>query len=947
MRIPLFLITLPLLAPVAWGISPQEAEFFEKSVRPVLADHCVKCHGPEKQKSELRLDSREAVIKGGDNGPVVVPGKPEESDLIKSIRHEGDSKMPEKEPKLPDEQIEALSTWVKMGMPWPENDKAKPTAQQEAAAHHWSYQPITDPHPPEVKDAKKWAQSPLDHFVLAKLEAAGLEPAPKADKRTLIRRATFDLTGLPPTEPEVEAFEKDASPEAFAHVVDRLLASPRYGERWGRFWLDVARYADTRGYLAGGEERRYAYSYTYRDWVINALNRDLPYDQFLIQQIAADLAPTKDDPKTLAALGFITLGRRFLNSQPEIIDDRIDVICRGTMALTAGCARCHDHKFDPITQKDYYALYGVFASSVEPKDLPALPDSRDAATIAEYDHQLKDHQAEVEKFEDQKQSGQAWLLSLALNTPVALPVSLVKQTFNREDRDALTKLHAKIDALNAGSLAPPRAMALADAPKPVTPHVFIRGNPGRPGDQVPRRFISVLCGGNPKPFEHGSGRLEMAQDIANKSNPLTARVMVNRLWQHHFGTGIVRTPSDFGVKGELPTHPELLDWLATRFMENGWSMKKLHRLILLSSTWQQSSDVSEKSAQGDPDNRLLSRMNRQRLDFEATRDSLLFATGRLDVTMGGHGVELMKAPYPTRRAVYGFIDRQNLPGTMRTFDFASPDSTSPQRHVTTVPQQALFMLNSPFVVEQSRALASKCPKSTPTEADIQALYEQVYARRAEKTEVDAAIQFLDAQTEHPHEEEMPLWQYGWGAYDAATQHDSFHPLPHWAKGTWQGGAKMPDPVLLFASLTAKGGHPGTDNQHAVIRRWIAPTDATVEISGTVKRPSDQGDGVLARIVSSRSGQLGEFIANPAGSIETPVKKLEVKKGDTIDFLVECRGTDTSDSFEWVPIIHGISGGEWSAEGGFAGPVTGRPEPLSPWEKYAQVLLASNEFVFVD
>ena len=793
-----FSFLLPALLALSGAIraaTSEETEFFEKSVRPVLEEHCVKCHGREKQKAELRLDSRSAILKGSENGAVVVPGKPDESDLIKSVRHEGDSKMPEKEDKLPDNQIAALAEWVKMGMPWPEGEPLRQSAQQEAAAKHWSFQPIRDPQPPEVKDPQHWAKSPLDQFVLARLEAAGIEPAAPADKRTLIRRATFDLTGLPPTAEEVAAFENDASPEAFERVVDRLLASPRYGERWGRYWLDVARYADTRGYLAGGEERRYAYSYTYRDWVIRALNEDLPYDQFLIEQIAADQAPTKSDPRTLAAMGFLTLGRRFLNSQPDIIDDRIDVLCRGTMALTVGCARCHDHKFDPIPQKDYYALYGVFASSLEPKDLPALPDSRDAATAAEYERQLQQHRAEIEKFEERKAGEEAWLLSFSLNTPVAVPPPLVSRTFNRADREEFTKLRAKIDVLDAGPLSPPRAMILADAPKPVTPHVFIRGNPGRPGEEVPRRFLTVLSKGDPKPFEKGSGRLELAQAVASKSNPLTSRVIVNRVWLHHFGAGIVRTPSDFGVKGEAPTHPELLDWLASRFMEDGWSLKKLHRLILLSATYQQSSEASEKAVQQDPENRLLSRMNRQRLDFEATRDSLLFAAGKLDLSMGGRGVELMKAPFPPRRAVYGLIDRQNLPGTFRVFDFANPDSSSPQRHVTTVPQQALFMMNSPFVLEQAHALAGQGPPSTPTEKDVQELYERVYARKADPSRWTPRSAIFPLRRRATRQRSRPSGSTA----GAVTTHEaravSFHPLPHWNGTAWQGGPKLPDPTL--------------------------------------------------------------------------------------------------------------------------------------------------------
>jgi hypothetical protein len=642
----------------------------------------------------------------------------------------------------------------------------------------------------------------------------------------------------------------------------------------------------------------------------------------------------------------LTLGRRFLNSQPDIIDDRIDVVCRGTMAITVGCARCHDHKFDPIPQKDYYALYGIFASSVEPKDLPLLPESRDAATTVEYDRQLGERRKTIDEFEERKAAQESWLLSLSLQTPVALAPQAVVKTFNRADREALTKLRAKIDELNAGPLSPPRAMALVDAPQPVTPHVFIRGNPGRLGDEVPRRFLTVLSHGDPKPFQHGSGRLELAEAIVDPQNPLTPRVIVNRVWLHHFGLGLVRTPSDFGVKGELPTHPELLDWLASRLLADGWSLKKLQRVIMLSSAYQQSSDVSEKAARLDPENRLVSRMNRQRLDFEATRDALLFAVGKLDLTMGGRGVELMKSPYPARRAVYGYIDRQNLPGTFRVFDFASPDTTSPQRHVKTVPQQALFMMNSPFVLQQAKALATPAPPSSPTEADIQSLYERVYARRAAPEEVAAALRFLNAPPAPEPEQVTPTWQYGWGGYDAAAHSVNFHPLPHWSGSTWQGGPKMPDRDLAYVSLNAGGGHPGRDNQHAAIRRWVAPADDVVSVSGKLERPDEHGDGVLGRVVSSRQGEVAQFLAEPKAAVATPVERIEVKKGDTLDFVVECRDNDTSDSFRWSPVIHGQKG-EWSAEPSFAGP----PPPLGPqltaWEQYAQVLLASNEFVFID
>ena len=728
------------------GMTPEETEFFEKRIRPVLAEQCYKCHGPEKQKGELRLDSREAMLKGSDVGVVLVPGKPEESSLIQSIRHEGESKMPEKADKLPEEEISALSEWVRMGAPWPVADAPQLSLQQQAGKRHWSFQPVRRTTPPEVRDSKRWAQSEIDRFILAPLEAAGLEPSPLAARPAIIRRATFDLTGLPPTREESEAFEKDEAPDAYAKVVDRLLASPRYGERWGRYWLDVARYADTKGYVFQ-EERRYPYAYTYRDWVIRSLNDDLPYDQFLIQQIAADHIVKADDPRPMAAMGFLTLGRRFLNAQPDIIDDRIDVVSRGTMGITVSCARCHDHKFDPITQKDYYALYGVFASSMEPAELPLLGENPDPQACAEYAAELAKREAARDEFLAGKSVEIALALSVGLQMPVVLPPAprdAIKHLLGKPDRDRSRELQNKVEELNAGELSPPRAMALTDAPTLVQPRVFKRGNPGMPGDEVPRRFIAVLSGDDPKPFTQGSGRLELAQAIASKENPLTARVMVNRIWANHFGKGLVRTPGDFGVKGDEPTHPELLDFLAHRFMDGGWSLKGLHRLIMLSSTYQQSSAIRPELAERDPENRLLWRYNRRRLDFEAMRDSLLMAAGQLDLKMGGKAVELTTPPYAQRRAVYGFIDRQNLPGVFRTFDFASPDTTSPQRYVTTVPQQALFMLNSPFVVERARAVAGSLQQE-PDGDRVQRLYTRLFARPAEEREVAEGLRFVAGQ----------------------------------------------------------------------------------------------------------------------------------------------------------------------------------------------------------
>ncbi|MEO7318734.1 MAG: DUF1549 and DUF1553 domain-containing protein, partial [Chthoniobacteraceae bacterium] len=678
-----------------------------------------------------------------------------------SIRHQGDSKMPEKEDKLPEAQIAALSEWVKMGVPWPENDKPAANARDEAAKKHWAFQPVRDPAVPAVADAGRWAKTAIDRFILANLEPASLAPSAPASKYVLLRRATFDLTGLPPTAAEVAAFENDSAPDAFAKVIDRLLASPHYGERWGRYWLDVSRYADTKGYVFL-EERRDGFAYTYRDWVIKAFNDDLPYDQFLIHQIAADRIVKPEDQRPLAALGFLTLGRRFLNNQQEIIDDRIDVIARGTMGLTVSCARCHDHKFDPVSQKDYYALYGVLASSIEPKELPLLPADSDPKTEAEYRAERAKLEANVDRHLAEKCRDAATAASTLTGITVILPPlprESLRGLLDRADREKSRELSNKIDALNAGPLAPPRAMAMADGPI-VEPHVFKRGNPGMPGDAVPRRFISVLAGGNPEPFKQGSGRLELAQAIASKENPLTARVMANRVWLHHFGKGLVRTPGDFGMRGDAPTHLELLDWLATRFVADGWSLKKLHRRIMLSAVYEQGSDDSPKAALADPENRLVWRMNRRRLDFEATRDSLLSVTGNLDPALGGRPVEITANPSPRRRTVYGFIDRQNLPGMFRTFDFASPDTTNSQRFVTTVPQQALFLMNSPFVIEQARALVAQPPfKDSPaTAGQVQELYSKVLARKAEPAEVEAALQFLAQPGEASGPAPLSQWE---------------------------------------------------------------------------------------------------------------------------------------------------------------------------------------------
>ena len=953
-------------------IEPKAIEFFETQVRPLLYNKCFSCHGEKQQSGGVRLDSRDAMLKGG-GSTVLTPGEPEKSSLVTVTHYDGAVKMPPTG-KLKPEEIAALTEWVKNGAVWPE--KAGAAAAPDSRLKHWAFQPVKKVPAPKVANTA-WNQNPIDAFIFTKLAAKKLAPSPPADKRILLRRVTFDLTGLPPTPAEMNAFVKDKSPDAYAKVVDRLLASPRYGERWGRHWLDVARYADTKGYTFQ-EDTNFYNAYTYRDYVVRSLNEDLPYDQFLIQQLAADKLPQTDDRRPLAALGYLTLGRRFLNQQQLIVDDQIDATCRGMMGLTVACARCHDHKFDPIPTKDYYSLYGVFASAREPK----TPWIISPKPIREpYEAYQKKREDISDAFNALIRAQVKRLRDIAAKTPNDLPkdIPAVLQSFREfemptdekrskllpafepDAQNRLKALSASMQVLEKNPPAKPEfAVALEDDPHPYDPHVFKRGNDSAWGDAVPRQFLAVLSGSDRKPFSQGSGRLELAQAIANRNNPLTARVLVNRVWMYHFGAGIVRTPGDFGLRGERPTHPELPDFLAARFMDEGWSLKKLHRWILLSQTYRQVSDNRPDASVVDPENRLLWRQNSQRLDFEALRDSLLASAGQLDETVGGPAVSLTDAAYTKRRALYGYIERQNLPGLFRTFDFPTPDASSAQRYHTTTPQQALFMMNSPFALDQAKALTNR-KELIHADSDaqrIRILYRLLYNRAPDADEVKLGVGFIRA-VGAAQAVFTPFWQYGYGGFDAGIGPVAFTPFAKFAKDRWQVGEKFPDPALGFIALTADGGHPGRDANHAAIRRWTAPQDATIAIAGTLHHPSDQGDGVQARIVSSRSGELGHWTAQHSQT-QTEVAQVAVKRGETLDFIVDCRASDNSDSFAWSPILKTVPASgvktaannaeptqTWSASSDFGGPETQSMKTLSAWEKYAHVLLMTNEFCFID
>ncbi len=718
-------------APAA-ELAKAQLDFFEGKIRPILTENCYKCHSAEqgKSKGDLTLDTRDGWSKGGKTGPAIVPGNPDKSLLIQAVRYtDADLQMPPKGEKLSAQQIADLTAWVKMGAPDPRAGNkaiAKKYGSTDAAKAHWAFQPVARPAPPSVKQAD-WPATPIDNFILAALEEKGMKPSAPTDKRTLIRRATFDLIGLPPTPAEVKAFLEDNSDQAFAKVIDRLLASPQYGERWGRYWLDTARYSDTKGEVKKRvEDFRYPFAWTYRDYVIRAFNDDKPYDRFLTEQIAADKLPLGADRSTLAAMGFLTLGERFNGNANDVINDRIDVVTKGALALTVTCARCHDHMFDPIPTKDYYSLHGVFASSMEPREKPIIKPAQ-GAPYADYLRQRAALEKDKTALESSMKGGTN---------------KKAKKKLQGERVQIEGKLN-QLDMSHPG--APARAMIMEDRPRPADSPVFIRGEAENKGDTVPRRFLEVLSGPNREPFRNGSGRLELAQAIVSKSNPLTARVMVNRIWMHHFGEGFVTTPDDFGTQSAPPSHPALLDYLATRFMDDGWSIKKMHKLIMLSRVYQQSSAGNARYAQMDPGNRLLWRANVRRLEFEALRDSLLALGGKLDLKQGGQPVNLTAEPFSTRRTIYGAMDRSNVPEVFNQFDFANPDITTGKRYETTVPQQSLFLMNAPLVVEQAKNLITRPDFGAlkSVESRITLLYELIFQRPATALEIKLGLEFLE------------------------------------------------------------------------------------------------------------------------------------------------------------------------------------------------------------
>ena len=863
-------IFLVWVAPVAAQLK-DPVGFFEMRVRPLLAENCFACH-TDSAMGGLQMKSRAALQKGGDSGPAIVPGHPEKSLLIQAVRQTHEQlKMPP-QGKLQDEEVAALVTWIRDGAVWPQatqppvpGRKGERYVISPEQRSFWAFRSLRSSSLPEVKN-QSWIRSPIDRFILAALAERGLKPAQPADRLTLVRRAYLDLIGLPPTPKEVGDFLQDNSPGAFARVVDRLLASPQYGERWGRFWLDLARYSDDR--LNPTEDEPYANAFRYRDWVIQAFNEDLPFDLFVKAQLAGDLLPEADDGRYVGGLGFYALS-------PQLQDDRVDATTRTFLGLTAGCAQCHDHKFDPIPTEDYYALLGVF-NSTEMSEYPLSPEE----VVKEYQAQEETLKLEKEALEEFRDSHRqklvdvfahqisryiqaAWKIVGPSNADLkevthsesldvetlerwvkyldssprdhpfldrwddflgkgatpenleqladeveALAITVIREQ-RRIDRENKIRTHGKtrLEALKTEGLSlerdqyflwrdlaspkitPPTEFesgillykdekvdrfidglwgehlktllarverveatmpekypfyhVVADVDEPANEYVRIRGNENNLGAEVPRRFLSVLSEGEPRAFTRGSGRLELAEAIADPANPLTARVMVNRIWLHHFGQGLVRTPSNFGQMGDRPSHPGLLDYLARQFIQNQWSIKAMHREMMLSATYALSAGFSATNYEVDPGNRLLWRYNSRRLDVESLRDSLLYVAGKLDLEPGGTPSRLEEKEN-VRRTVYGFVSRRRLDILLTLFDFPNPNSSSPQRMVTNTPLQGLFYLNSDLVMRLAEALSSRLQKEAGDEegARIRLAYRLLFGRQPTREEIQMGQEFV-------------------------------------------------------------------------------------------------------------------------------------------------------------------------------------------------------------
>ncbi len=997
--------------------TPPTAVTFEQHVRPILKAYCLDCHGGGEQlEGKLDLRLKRFMLTGGESGATVRVGQPAESLLIKRLKS---GEMPPTEKKVPAEQIALIERWIASGAATlrEEPESLPPglgiTAEERA---YWFFQPLRRPSVPVVTQPAR-ARSPLDHFVLAKLDERGTVSNDEADRFTLLKRATFDLIGLPPTSEEVEQFLNDNAPDAFERLVDRLLASPHYGERWGRHWLDVAGYADSEG--DGSVDTIRPYIYKFRDYVVRSLNADKPLDQFVIEQLAGDelVAPpyknlTPEQTELLVATGFLRMAADPTasgqgdpdTSRNQVVADTIKIVSSSLLGLSVGCAQCHDHRYDPIPQADYFQLRAIFQPALDPKGwvIPrerviSLYTDEDRARAVAIEADAVKLQADVnvkrQKFIDtafdleieKHPADQREALRAAFKTPAD------KQT---DDQKKLVATTPSLN-INGGNLYQYNAAAAEELTKDDA------GVAAKRGEKKVEDFVSVLMesGGTPNPthlFHRGdhrapkqvllpadltiaapdgqrfhmdeknaallrsSGRrLAWAKHITNGSHPLVGRVLANRIWLHHFGRGIVDTPGEFGILGTRPTHPELLDWLAVELVGRALlpvpsssttsdsvnsedqsgksarptqSLKRLHRILMTSAVYRQSSRRASDAVMKDSDGAFYSRFPVRRLEAEIVRDRALAVSSRLNDALFGSPIEVVedfagqvhvKDDSP-RRSLYIQSRRTKPVSLLAAFDAPVMTLNCDRRPSSTVAPQSLMLMNGDFLLAQAEHLSQQV-HAEGTSAGLVASSSNALA-------FDIAP-FVNRFAGH-----RAAWQYGYGgindapATTATTENPAtaplavveFHSLPHWTGSAWQGAATLPDAALGYALSYAGGGHPGGSPKLASIKRWTAPREGFIAVSGQLQHGSENGDGVRSRVVSSRSGLAGEWTAKNNG-IETPVARVEVRAGDTLDFVTDAITNENSDSFNW-PIqlrLTDTSGAElhtWNSLGDFHGPL---------------------------
>ncbi|MEM1226045.1 MAG: PSD1 and planctomycete cytochrome C domain-containing protein [Planctomycetota bacterium] len=902
------------------GLDAQRVAFFEAKVRPLLVEHCYECHSGESEGG-LRLDGPRGIRVGGHRGPAVVPGDIDASLLIRAVQYaDPEMEMPPSG-QLEPLEIDSLVKWVRDGAVDPRADADAPSSAEvispmdRSPSSHWAFvapKPINATSwqhlPNDPNDVDKNSHDPLDEISRHRAMEVGLSINPPAPREVLLRRLMFDLTGLPPTIAQIQAFKDDVRPGAIARQIDRLLADVQFAERFARHWLDVARYADTKGYALAGRQRELNGAHLYRQWVIAAFGNDMPYPDMIRHQLAADRTDPMQAEGHADAMGFLTLGRHFLRHD-DTIDDRIDVISRGLMGLTVTCARCHDHKFDPIPTVDYYSLYNVLDNSVEAGQ-PTTPKRPN------------------------KKNEQA-------------------------NQDAASR--------TADSAGSPSPLMLVDRQPLRDTRVMIRGNRGNWGERAPRRYLTSFRPNDAPEFSVGSGRIDLAEEIVAVENPLTARVMVNRIWGHLMGRHLVDSPSDFGYRTKPPAVIELLDDLAAEFAMHG-SVKRIVRRIVNTRMYQQASDVDEHRLKLDAENQFWARAERRRRDFESLRDSFLKTSDMIDTAIGGESVDITATNVVPRRTLYAFVDRQNLPGLFRTFDFANPDMHSPMRYTTTVPQQSLYLLNHPHLAELSRHSADLIRRQAlepsqhqvPTEAlsdnqRYQLVHEamaQVLAREPTRSEVARSTAFLSKAAEKLPEQIDPrsYWTYGTAMFHD-DQLSAFRPLPIFDNGRWQAETVFPAAApYSYAMLGKRNGHPGRGDDAVVVRRWTSPVKGFVEIRGVLGHSNNEGDGIDAIIyVDGRPIFREHQFSNrrPLSGLRAPIQP-----GQHVDFIVHSGPTTSHDGFFWEIDLRVTRSQrrliEASSVNDFSGPIpTKHHQPLDRLAQFIQVLFLSNEFAFID